>query len=139
MSSSAHFREVWGGDESRKITTSRKQAITLVFRRVWVVAGKRKAQPPKTSGRARFQEVWVVVPARGRSNPRKRAVVLIFRVVVARGRPNPRKRAVVLVFEGCGWWCWPEESSTPKNERYGSFSGVGWWWWLSWRGQPAQK
>jgi hypothetical protein len=57
----------------------------LVFERVWVVAGKKKAQPLKTSGCARFQEVWVVVTF----NPRKRVVMLIFGVVVAaRGRPN---------------------------------------------------
>jgi hypothetical protein len=61
--------------------------------------------------------------ARGRSNLRKRAVVLVFGVVLARGKPNPRKRAVVLVFERCGRWCWPEKGSTPENERNGSFSG----------------
>jgi hypothetical protein len=32
----------------------------------------------------------------------------------------------VLVFERCGWWCWPEEGPTLKNERSCLFSrGVG--------------
>jgi len=76
--------------------------------------------------------------------PRKRAVSLVFGVVLAKGRPNPQKRAVMLVFERCGWWGVPEECSTPENERNSSFSG-GWvgvggggggggcqgrcWWW----------
>ena len=79
--------------------------------------GQRKVQHPKTSGRAHF---W------GGAGKRK---------------PNPQKWVFVLVFERCGWWCWPEEDPTPKNEHNSSFSGGfgWWWWWLSWRGQPAWK
>ena len=84
-------------------------------------AGKRKAQRPKTSGRARFWEVWVVVLARGRSNPQKRAVVLVFGVgggvvVVREGSTSPQ----MLVFGGCSCqW----EVIPPENEHNGSFSG----------------
>ncbi len=66
-------------------------------------AGKRKAQPPKTSSRAHFREVWVVVLARGGSNPRKRAVALVFGVVV------------VVVREGL---------TSPKTSAMARFQGV---------------
>ena len=58
----------------------------------------------KTSMITHFREVWVVV--------------------VARGRPNHRKQALMLIFGWCGWWQWPEEGPTTKNEQLRSFSGV---------------
>jgi hypothetical protein len=74
--------------------------------------GQREAQPPKTSMTACFWCVWMVVVARGG----------LWVVVVARGRSNARKRAVVLIFGVV----LAREGPALENEHSCSFSrGVG--------------
>jgi len=61
----------------------------------------------------------VVVLAKGKPNPRKRAVVLVFGVVLVEEGPTPENERSCS-FAG---WCWQEEGPTSENERSCSFSG----------------
>ena len=77
-----------------------------------------------------------MVLAKGKPNPRKRAVVLVFGVVLVEEGPTPENEHNGSFSGGkesptpenersCSFagWCWQEEGPTSENERSCSFSG----------------